>query len=38
MNILITGSSGHLGTALSITLAKSNHKVVGIDIKSGKYK
>ncbi len=37
MNILITGSSGHLGTALSIALAKSTHKVIGTDIKPGPY-
>ncbi len=37
MKILITGSSGHLGTALAIELAKKNHQFVGIDIKAGKF-
>ena len=37
MNILITGSSGHLGTALSIVLSKSNHKVLGIDVIEGNH-
>lgn len=35
MNILITGSSGHLGTALSIVLKKSDHKIIGTDINPG---
>lgn len=33
MNILVTGSSGHLGEALCRVLAGSEHDVVGIDIK-----
>ena len=37
MKILITGSSGHLGTALSMTLSKKHHQVVGIDIKAGEF-
>jgi len=37
MNILITGSSGHLGTALSIALQNSGHKILGIDLKSSEY-
>jgi len=37
MKILITGSSGHLGVALSMVLTRSHHEVVGIDIKAGRY-
>jgi len=37
MKILITGSSGHLGTALSMTLGKTNHHIIGIDIKAGEF-
>ncbi len=37
MNILITGSSGHLGMALSIVLAKSPHRVTGIDLQPSKH-
>lgn len=32
-NILITGSAGHLGSALTIHLKTLNYNVVGIDIK-----
>lgn len=32
MNILVTGSSGHLGEALVRTLRESNHNVFGLDI------
>ena len=37
MHILITGSSGHLGMALSIVLAKSTHRVTGIDLQPSKH-
>jgi len=37
MKILITGSSGHLGTALSMTLANTKHEVVGIDVIAGEF-
>lgn len=37
MKILITGSSGHLGTALSITLGNTKHEVVGIDVIAGEH-
>lgn len=37
MKILITGSSGHLGIALSMVLAKTNHQVVGLDMKAGAF-
>ncbi len=37
MKILITGSSGHLGRALSIVLAKSKHQVSGIDVQPSKF-
>lgn len=37
MNILVTGSNGHLGEALMRTLENSNHKVTGVDILPGKY-
>ncbi len=32
MNILVTGSAGHLGEALVRTLRKSSHRTVGIDL------
>jgi UDP-glucose 4-epimerase len=32
MNILVTGSAGHLGEALVRTLSKTNHEVIGIDL------
>jgi UDP-glucose 4-epimerase len=34
MRILVTGSAGHLGEALMLTLQRSNHEVIGLDIKS----
>ncbi len=37
MKILISGSSGHLGVALSIVLAKTAHQVIGVDIKKGAF-
>ena len=37
MHILITGSSGHLGMALSIALKNSPHQIVGIDLQPSKY-
>lgn len=37
MKILITGSSGHLGTALSMTFANTNHEIVGTDIIAGEF-
>jgi len=37
MKILITGSSGHLGTALSIVLNKTSHQLVGIDLIAGEH-
>jgi len=33
MNILVTGSAGHLGEALMRTLPQHGHQVVGLDIK-----
>jgi nucleoside-diphosphate-sugar epimerase len=37
MTILITGSSGHLGEALCLTLKKQNIPFLGVDIKKSKY-
>ncbi|MGY3211986.1 NAD-dependent epimerase/dehydratase family protein [Mucilaginibacter sp. HD30] len=37
MNILVTGSSGHLGEALIRTLRKDGHRVQGIDAKPSDY-
>ena len=37
MKILITGSSGHLGTALSIVLNKTKHQLVGTDLMAGEH-
>ena len=34
MRILVTGSAGHLGEALMLTLQRSDHEAVGLDIKS----
>jgi UDP-glucose 4-epimerase len=34
MRILVTGSAGHLGEALMLTLQRSGHEAVGLDIKS----
>src|SRR5882757_5612487 len=34
MRILVTGSAGHLGEALMLTLQTSGHEAVGLDIKS----
>jgi UDP-glucose 4-epimerase len=34
MRILVTGSAGHLGEALMRTLERSEHEVIGLDIKS----
>jgi nucleoside-diphosphate-sugar epimerase len=33
LNILITGSSGFLGSQLCEVLSNTNHKVIGVDIK-----
>lgn len=33
MRILVTGSAGHLGEALMLTLQRSGHEAVGLDIK-----
>jgi len=33
MRILVTGSAGHLGEALMLTLQRSGHETVGLDIK-----
>lgn len=35
MNILVTGSSGHLGEALVRTLRGLGHEVIGLDIREG---
>lgn len=35
MNILVTGSSGYIGTNLSAFLKKSGYNVIGVDIKTG---
>jgi nucleoside-diphosphate-sugar epimerase len=37
MTILITGSSGHLGEALCLTLKKQNIPFLGVDLKESKY-
>jgi UDP-glucose 4-epimerase len=37
MNILVTGSAGHLGEALMRTLQVSEHEAVGLDIKSSAF-
>ena len=37
MNILITGSSGHLGEAIIRVLKNSAHGFIGIDVKSSEY-
>ncbi len=37
MKILVTGSSGHLGEALVKTLSKTDHEVVGTDIKESPF-
>jgi UDP-glucose 4-epimerase len=34
MRILVTGSAGHLGEALMLTLQRSEHEAIGLDIKS----
>jgi len=34
MRILVTGSAGHLGEALMLTLRHSEHEAIGLDIKS----
>ncbi|WP_267226665.1 NAD-dependent epimerase/dehydratase family protein [Dyella silvae] len=35
MRILVTGSSGHLGEALALTLRELGHEVIGLDIVAG---
>jgi nucleoside-diphosphate-sugar epimerase len=35
MRILVTGSSGHLGEALALTLRELGHEVIGLDIVTG---
>ena len=37
MNILVTGSAGHLGEALMRRLAEAGHKVRGLDIKTSPF-
>jgi nucleoside-diphosphate-sugar epimerase len=37
MNVLVTGSSGHLGEALVRVLRKTNHNVIGTDRKKSNY-
>jgi UDP-glucose 4-epimerase len=34
MRILVTGSAGHLGEALMLTLQRSHHEAIGLDIKT----
>jgi UDP-glucose 4-epimerase len=34
VRILVTGSAGHLGEALMLTLQRSEHEAIGLDIKS----
>jgi len=34
MNVLVTGSAGHLGEALMRTLPRAGHQAIGIDIKA----
>jgi UDP-glucose 4-epimerase len=36
MRILVTGSAGHLGEALMLTLQRSDHAAIGLDIKSSR--
>src|SRR5687768_12108620 len=33
MNVLVTGSAGHLGEALMRTLPRAGHQAIGLDIK-----
>jgi UDP-glucose 4-epimerase len=35
MRLLVTGSSGHLGEALAVTLGEAGHAVVGLDLLPG---
>jgi nucleoside-diphosphate-sugar epimerase len=37
MKVLVTGSSGHLGEALALTLQRAGHEVVGLDILPSAY-
>lgn len=37
MNVLVTGSSGHLGEALVRTLRGLGHEVIGLDIREGRF-
>lgn len=37
MKVLVTGSSGHLGEALCLTLQRKGIEYVGIDIQKGKF-
>jgi len=37
MRVLVTGSSGHLGEALALTLRDLGHEVVGLDILQGPF-
>jgi UDP-glucose 4-epimerase len=37
MKILVTGSSGHLGEALMLTMKQSTHQAIGLDIKPGPF-
>ena len=37
MNILVTGSAGHLGEALMRTLPLEGHHAVGLDVKESPF-
>ena len=38
LNILITGSSGFLGSQLCKNLSSTEHKIIAVDIKNPQYK
>ncbi|WP_282609204.1 NAD(P)-dependent oxidoreductase [Pelagibius sp. Alg239-R121] len=37
MKVLVTGSAGHLGEALCLSLLAANHEVVGLDIQASEF-
>jgi len=36
MRVLVTGSSGHLGEALVLSLKRSSHEVIGLDVRASR--